>query len=111
VEFFSVKGDRLGDKISLVKEIYDATGISTEALQGSPLPEFSVNERMSWAERRNTKREEDAAYSLLGIFDIYMPLLYGEGQKRALVRLKKEIKLSLKDELPALPLAPPTEQP
>jgi hypothetical protein len=52
---------------------------------------------MSWAAKRETKREEDAAYSLLDIFDIHMPLIYGEGRKKALVRLHKEIEESLKD--------------
>ena len=45
---------------------------------------------MSWASKRITKRTEDIAYSLLGIFDINMPLLYGEG-KRAFQRLQEEI--------------------
>ena len=111
VEFFSVESERLGDKISLVQEIRDITGIPVQALQGSPLSRFSVDERMSWAERRETKREEDAAYSLLGIFDIHMPLLYGEGRKKALIRLRKEIKESLEDELPALPPALSTRKP
>ncbi|XTI89670.1 heterokaryon incompatibility protein-domain-containing protein [Cenococcum geophilum] len=111
VEFFSVESKRLGDKISLVQEIRDITGIPVQALQGSPLSRFSVDERMSWAERRETKREEDAAYSLLGIFDIHMPLLYGEGRKKALIRLQKEIKESLEDELPALPLVLSTRKP
>ena len=57
---------------------------------------------MSWAVKCETKREEDAVYSLLGIFDIHMPLLYGEGRKNALVRLQKEIKETSKDELPSL---------
>jgi hypothetical protein len=61
------------------------------ALQGSALFEFSVAERMSWAEKRETKREEDIAYSLLGIFDIPMPLIYGEGMKNAFRRLREEI--------------------
>ena len=103
VEFFSVEGERLGDKFSLVKEIHDATGISTQALQGAPLAQFSVDERMSWAERRKTKREEDAAYSLLGIFDVYMALIYGEGQKKAFIRLRKEVEGSLKDQPPVKP--------
>jgi hypothetical protein len=64
---------------------------------------------MSWAATRNTTREEDAAYSLLGIFDISMPLIYGEGWKKASNRLQKKITKSLKDEmptfLPALPSA------
>ena len=111
VDFFSVEGERLGDKISLVQEIHGITGIPIQALQGRPLSEFSVDERMSWAEKRETRREEDAAYSLLGILDIYMSLIYGEGRNRALRRLRKEIKEYLKDESPALPPTPPTEQP
>ncbi|KAH7122343.1 hypothetical protein B0J11DRAFT_463994 [Dendryphion nanum] len=106
VEFFSAEGERLGDKSSLVQEIHDTTGISIQALQGGPLPQFSVDERMSWAEGRKTKREEDAAYSLLGIFDVHMSLLYGEGQKKAFIRLRKKIKPSLRNELPVLPPAP-----
>lgn len=60
---------------------------------------------MSWAAKRETKREEDVAYSLLGIFDIHMPLIYGEGREKALVRLHKEIKESLKAKSPTLPPA------
>lgn len=97
VDFFSAEGERLGDKTSLVQEINGITGVSVQALQGRSLADFSADERMLWAERRETKREEDAAYSLLGIFDIYMPLIYGEGRKRAFVRLQKEIKESLED--------------
>ena len=93
VEFFSVEGERLGDKKSLGRQIYEITGIALQALQGCPLSYFSVNERMSWATRRETKREEDAVYSLLGVFDIHMPLIYGEGRKKALIRLEKEIML------------------
>ncbi|KAH8714839.1 hypothetical protein GQ44DRAFT_776007 [Phaeosphaeriaceae sp. PMI808] len=66
---------------------------------------------MSWAERRETKREEDAAYALLGIFDIHMPLIYGERQKKAFIRLRKEIQESPKDGShappPALSSRPP----
>jgi hypothetical protein len=46
---------------------------------------------MSWAKTRLTKREEDKAYSLLGIFDIHMPLIYGEGEANAFRRLREEI--------------------
>src|ERR1700684_3188989 len=67
VDFFSAEGERLGDRISLLQEIHDTTGISIQALQGSLLSQFSVDERISWQERRETRREEDAAYSLLGI--------------------------------------------
>jgi hypothetical protein len=65
--------------------------IADSALQGAPLSQFSVDERLSWIERRRTKLEEDKAYSLLGIFDVSMPLIYGEGRERAFKRLRKEI--------------------
>jgi hypothetical protein len=94
VEFFSAEGKRLGDRTSLLQEIHTTTGISTQALQGRPLSQFSVDERLSWRAARGTKREEDAAYSLLGIFDVHMPLIYGEGQEKAFTRLRKEIKES-----------------
>ena len=91
VEFFSLEGKRLGDKKSLQRQLHEVTGIAIQALQGSPLSQFPVTQRMSWAEKRETKREEDGAYSLLGIFDIHMPLIYGEGKKKAFIRLKEEI--------------------
>ena len=92
VEFFSKEETRLGDKQSLEQTLHEITGITIQALRERPLSYFSVNERMSWAAKRQTKREEDAAYSLLGIFNIHMPLIYGEGRQKALDRLHKEIK-------------------
>jgi len=50
---------------------------------------LASDERMSWAAGRVTKREEDAAYLLLGLFDVYMPLIYGEGRENAFIRLRK----------------------
>jgi NACHT domain/Heterokaryon incompatibility protein (HET) len=91
VEFFSREGKRLGDKRSLKQQIHEITDIADSALQGAPLSQFSVDERLSWIEHRWTKLEEDKAYSLLGIFDIYMPLIYGEGEKNAFKRLKASI--------------------
>jgi hypothetical protein len=46
---------------------------------------------MSWAASRVTTRAEDRAYSLLGLFDVNMPLLYGEGERKAFLRLQGEI--------------------
>jgi ankyrin repeat protein len=100
VEFFSKEEQRLGDKQSMEQTLHEITGIAIQALRGSPLSNFTEDERMSWAEKRQTKREEDAVYSLLGIFDIYMPLIYGERREKALVRLKKEITDSAKEKLP-----------
>jgi Heterokaryon incompatibility protein (HET) len=91
VEFFSEQGNRLGDKKSLEQQIYEITGIPIQALQGSSLSYFTVDERMLWAKNRETKYEEDKVYSLQGIFDVCMPLLYGEGEERAFIRLREEI--------------------
>jgi len=46
---------------------------------------------MSWAAKRDTKRKEDKAYSLFGIFGVSMPLVYGEGGDKAFRRLREEI--------------------
>ncbi|KAF7675555.1 hypothetical protein GT037_006274 [Alternaria burnsii] len=94
VKFFSIGGEFIGDKISLLRDIHEITGVPVEALQGAPLAKFSVEERMSWAKNRQTTREEDAAYSLMGLFDVYMPVIYGEGREHALRRLEKEIQAS-----------------
>ncbi|KAK8081172.1 hypothetical protein PG997_008990, partial [Apiospora hydei] len=60
-------------------------------------PRSSIATRMSWAARRETTREEDIAYCLLGLFDVSMPLIYGEGQK-AFSRLLKEIAQTSNDQ-------------
>ncbi|KAH9908275.1 kinesin light chain 1 [Xylariomycetidae sp. FL2044] len=91
VEFFSSCGERLGDKSSLAQQIQDITRIPVDALRGRSLSDFSIDQRMSWVEHRATKREEDRAYSILGIFQVYMPLIYGEESDGAFTRLREEI--------------------
>jgi len=91
VEFYSRDQVRLGDKKSLERQIYEITGIAVEALQGRHLDDFSVEERLRWGEKRQTTEEEDKAYCLLGIFGVFMYLIYGEGQASAMKRLVKEI--------------------
>jgi ankyrin repeat protein len=91
VEFFSAECQQLGTRASLLQEIHDITGVPIQVFQETPLSYFSIDERMSWTEKRKTKREEDAAYCMLGIFNIYMPLIYGEGQTNAFIRLRREI--------------------
>ncbi|TBU51617.1 hypothetical protein BD310DRAFT_941894 [Dichomitus squalens] len=91
VIFLSKDWDTIGTKHTLVDVVEEITGIPCEALSHmKPLDEFSVAQRLSWASRRQTTRAEDQAYSLLGIFDINMPPLYGEGD-RAFRRLQEEI--------------------
>jgi hypothetical protein len=75
----------------MANALEDITGIAIDAIQGAPLALFSPTERMEWTAGRETKREEDWVYSLLGIFDVSMALIYWEGRLKALRRLKKEI--------------------
>ncbi|KAG4444050.1 hypothetical protein IFR05_000510 [Cadophora sp. M221] len=91
VEFFSREAKRIGSKSSLEQQIHEITGIPRSALQGASLSKFSDKERFSWIQTRQTTVEEDIAYSLLGIFDVQMPLRYGEGMANAFKRLEEEI--------------------
>ena len=95
VEFFSREGELLGEKKVLAQQIHEITGIPITALHGRPLSHFSVDERMRWAAGRDTKRKEDKVYCLLGVFDVFVPLMYGEGDN-ALVRFKEAVDKSSK---------------
>lgn len=87
VEFFSREGRYLGNRVELRDLIHDITDIPLEALSGTPLSEFGIDQRLSWAVERQTKREEDEVYALLGIFNIKLPFIYTEGYDSALRRL------------------------
>jgi hypothetical protein len=81
----------IGTKLSLQNEITEIIGINTQILCGTaPVDSACVAQRMSWAARRETTRVEDMAYSLMGLFEVNMPMLYGEGNK-AFERLQLEI--------------------
>jgi hypothetical protein len=77
--------------VSLESIIHEIIGIANNALRGNPLSEFSIRKRKCWAERRNTSVEEDEVYCLIGIFDVSMALIYGEGRDKAFKRLEEEI--------------------
>ncbi|KAI6823709.1 hypothetical protein KC340_g994 [Hortaea werneckii] len=51
----------------------------------------SIGERISWSASRQTSRPEDVAYSLMGLLEVNMPMLYGEGKEKAFVRLQLEL--------------------
>ena len=53
VEFFSREGKRLGDKRTLERQIHEITGILISALQGAPLSQFGVDNRLLWAEKKS----------------------------------------------------------
>lgn len=83
----------LGDRRSLRYLISRCARISSKFLSDpEELDHASANiaQKMSWAAGRETTREEDLAYCLLGLFSVNMPLLYGEGP-RAFMRLQEEI--------------------
>ncbi|OAQ58796.1 kinesin light chain [Pochonia chlamydosporia 170] len=96
VDFYSKEGAWLGDKQSLEPLIRDITGIPVSVLRGTPLSDFPVSEREAWVRGRLTKCEEDMAYSLLGIFGVHMPLIYGEGRENAQRRLREEVQKAIK---------------
>jgi hypothetical protein len=102
VHFYSQDWEELGNRASLERQICEITGIPAQALRGSPLSSFSVAERMSWAESRQTARKVDKAYSLLGIFNVYMPLIYGEEEDSAFRRLREEIDKASKGKAPLI---------
>jgi hypothetical protein len=91
VSFYSGDWTRLGDRYNLKQLIQEITNIPCPALAGAPLDTFSAEERLSWSNKRQTMREEDKAYSLLGIFGIFTFLNYGEGETNAFRRLRKAI--------------------
>ncbi|KAK1479882.1 hypothetical protein CCUS01_00436 [Colletotrichum cuscutae] len=91
VTFYNTSWQLLGSKETLSTFLSSITGIDEAILlDKAPLLKVPVFRRMSWASNRHTTRTEDSAYCLLGIFDINMPLLYGEGEK-AFARLQSEI--------------------
>lgn len=98
VEFFSQEEILLGNRTTLGKEIHEITDVPVAALQGAQcLQEFGIDEKKRWASNRRTKIPEDKAYCLLGIFNVYMPLIYGEGDN-AYARLDMEIRRTLNRE-------------
>ncbi|KAE8149992.1 ankyrin repeat-containing domain protein [Aspergillus avenaceus] len=91
VKLFDDRWNVLGTKDSLRSLISKTTNIPVNILSGEEdLDRISIAQRLSWAAGRVTTRVEDRAYSLLGIFGINMPLIYGEG-KRSFIRLQEEI--------------------
>lgn len=90
VEFYAQDWSEIGTKRSLKTVLAGITGIDIRVLEGESPTICNVAERMSWAANRRTTRVEDSAYCLLGIFNVNIPLIYGEG-KKALHRLQQEV--------------------
>ncbi|KAH7303859.1 heterokaryon incompatibility protein-domain-containing protein [Stachybotrys elegans] len=97
VTFFDQQWNYRASKKDMIGKLSMITKIDGTILDGSqPLSTASIAQRMSWASCRETTRIEDEAYCLLGIFDINMPLLYGE-ERKAFRRLQEEIIKSTSD--------------
>ncbi|KAG6333207.1 hypothetical protein ID866_5876 [Astraeus odoratus] len=91
VLFFNEQWKLLGDKKSLTSVLTEITRIPSHILiYGLESDRPSIGQIMSWAADRKTTRVEDRAYSLLGLFDVQMAMLYGEG-KNAFLRLQLQI--------------------
>ncbi|KAF4881437.1 Vegetative incompatibility protein HET-E-1 [Colletotrichum fructicola] len=95
VEFYASDWSHIDTKtasnIPFCGILSEITGIDIDILAGrTALDDTSIADKMRWAAKRKTKRREDMAYCLLGLFDVNMPLLYGEGSK-AFIRLQEEI--------------------
>ncbi|KAK7967632.1 uncharacterized protein PG986_001909 [Apiospora aurea] len=103
LRFYSATWADLGSRESWARQIARMTSISIELLQqiqhqrGLPdstrqlLDSYSTHKKMGWAAKRVTTRPEDLAYSMIGIFGVSMPLIYGEGRAKAFRRLQEEI--------------------
>ena len=96
VEFYDHDWELLGPLSSLYDAVSNATGIKTKHLEDSH--HASVAQKMSWASNRDTTKNEDMAYCLLGPFQVNMPVAYGEGGPKALIRLQQEISKQSDDE-------------
>ncbi|KAH0422258.1 HET domain-containing protein [Colletotrichum camelliae] len=102
--FFDREWGFIGTRDTLCDDIQRRSGVDKVILDSTTssrninnaLSKIPVARRMSWAAGRFTTREEDRAYSLLGIFGVNMPMLYGEG-RRAFIRLQEEIAKEIND--------------
>lgn len=88
--FYSKDWQPITDTAAVMKLIATTTRIPAQALAKFEPSAWSAAQKMSWAAKRLTTRLEDRSYSLMGLFGLTMPILYGEGD-RAFIRLQTEI--------------------
>lgn len=91
VTFYDAHWHVIGTKAQWADGIQNITRIPAEVLTGRRRwTHWTIAQRLSWAAGRQTKKIEDRAYSLLGLFRVNMSPMYGEGHK-AFCRLQLEI--------------------
>lgn len=98
VIFYNKWWTKIGTRRGLAEIISTITGIPVKVFQGSSPLDCTVAQRFSWAADRETTRSEDIAYCLLGLFDVHMAPIYGEGKEKAFIRLQEEILKSHDDQ-------------
>ncbi|KAE9374130.1 HET-domain-containing protein [Stipitochalara longipes BDJ] len=78
---------------TFLSKIAEITGVDVNVLSNplDSLTQVAAAKKMFWASKRVATREEDLAYSLMGLFGVSMPILYGEGLIKAFRRLQLEI--------------------
>ena len=98
LQFFNKDWRAIGNKNRLAETLEEITGVPghilADGLEGN---RPCVAQIISWAANRTTTRVEDRAYSLMGLLDVNMPMLYGE-RKKAFHRLQLEIIRSSNDQ-------------
>ncbi|OCL07686.1 HET-domain-containing protein [Glonium stellatum] len=98
--FYTREWKFIGIRSTLADQIMQLTGVNKRVLEkdgAKTLPDFSVAIRLSWAASRKTTRPEDRAYSLMGLFGVNIPTIYGEGIEAAFFRLQMEIYKTVPD--------------
>ncbi|KAL4727821.1 hypothetical protein ACLX1H_004510 [Fusarium chlamydosporum] len=95
--FFDSSWISIGTKHDHMDRLSAITSIDVKILNHkAPVSSACIAKRFSWAANRKTTRAEDMAYCMLGVCNINMPLLYGEGDN-AFRRLQEEIIKSTRD--------------
>ncbi|EPE08942.1 cmgc protein kinase [Ophiostoma piceae UAMH 11346] len=93
LRFYTKSWEQIALKQELAAAIEGITGIPQNVVRDSSNldQETTVAQRLSWAARRETKREEDLAYCMVGLFGVHMSMIYGEGGRNAFIRLQEAI--------------------
>jgi hypothetical protein len=99
MNFYDTNWTFMGTKESLAPEIEHITDIASPYLTNAmSFFDACIATKMSWMSGRQTTREEDIAYSMLGIFGVFMSPIYPEGGLNAFMRLQEELQTRVKDE-------------
>ena len=75
----------------ILTELEGATKIPQRYLTHFHPGTDDARSRLEWASARLTTRAEDMAYSLFGVFNLHLPVMYGEPKESCLGRLLAEI--------------------